>query len=143
MSDEQTPQSGSRWEPTPPEAADETASQPAPPPVPESAAATTVPAEARTPWTRRIRSNSGLVGAGVALVLVGGLGGVAIGHATAGPDRIGMVREGFQGGPGGGFPPGGDHHGFGTPPGGSDDDHAPDDGGGDDSGTGGQSGSAL
>ena len=125
MSDEQTPRSGSRWEPGPD---DETVAQPATPPEPPVATDTEAPAPApaapKRPWTQRVRGNGGLVGAAVALVLVGGLGGFAVGHATAGPDR-------FPGGPGGGFP-GADGQlppprhddegdGFGTPPG-SDDD---------------------
>jgi hypothetical protein len=80
-------------------------------------------------WTQRVRSNGGLVGAGVALVLVGGLGGLAVGHAADGPDRVGLVGEQVPGAPGGlpgapgQLPPPrhGDDGGLGTPPG-SDDD---------------------
>jgi hypothetical protein len=130
MSDEQTPRSGSRWEPAPD---DETVAQPAPPPVPAEATDREVPPAARADkpgWTQRVRSNGGLVGAGVALVLVGGIGGFAVGHATDGHDRFGLVGEQVPGGPGGGFPGADgqlppprhdDDGGLGTPPG-SDDD---------------------
>jgi hypothetical protein len=129
MTDEQTPRSGSRWEPTPD---DETVAQPATPPTPPAAthieASAPAPAASKRAWTERVRGNGGLVGAALALVLFSGVGGFAVGHAVAGPDRFGLVGEQV---PGGGFPaPGaggqlppprhGDD-GFGTPPG-SDDD---------------------
>ena len=87
MSDEDIPTSGSRWEPA---AADRTSTmdetavpaQPLPPspsPVPT--------AEARpTRLPRRLRGRSAVAAAGVGLVLAGGLGGFAIGHAVAGDD---------------------------------------------------------
>lgn len=130
MTDEQTPRSGSRWEPAPD---DETVARPATPPEPPvvTHAGAPAPASPATPrtWGQRVRSNGGLVGGALALVLFSGLGGVAIGHATAGPDRFGLVGERA---PGGGFPApgagqlppprhGDDGDGLGTPPG-SDDD---------------------
>jgi hypothetical protein len=130
MSDEQTPRSGSRWEPAPD---DETVVQPSTPPVPPAATDAPAPAAAsaaptRT-WTQRVRGNGGLAGAALALVLFSGVGGFAVAHATAGPDRFGLEGERV---PGGGFPApgagqlppprhGDDDGGFGTPPG-SDDD---------------------
>ena len=91
----------------------------------------TAPAAPKRTWTQRVRGNGGLVGAALALVLVSGVGGFAVGHATAGHDRFGLVGERFPGGPGGGFPGADgqlppprhddDDDGFGTPPG-SDDD---------------------
>ena len=132
MSDEQNPRSGSRWEPSP---EDETVAHPTTPPEPPAATDTQPPAPApvapRRTWTQRVRGNGGLVGAAIALVLFSGVGGFAIGHATAGHDRFGLVGERFPGGPGGGFPGADgqlppprhddDGDGFGTPPG-SDDD---------------------
>ena len=132
MSDEQTPRSGSRWEPEPDDA---TVAQPTTPPEPPAATDTeaqaTAPAPPQRTWTRRVRGNGGLVGAALALVLFSGVGGFAIGHATAGHDRFGLVGERFPGGPGAGFPGADgqlppprhddDNDGFGTPPG-SDDD---------------------
>ena len=140
MSDEQKPGSGSRWEPEPDDA---TVAQPTTPPVPPAAADPEVqqaapaptPVSASAPakrtWTERVRGNGGLVGAALALVLFSGVGGFAIGHATAGHDRFGLVGERFPGGPGGAFPGADgqlppprhddDNDGFGTPPG-SDDD---------------------
>ncbi len=131
MSDEQTPRSGSRWEPAP---EDETVAQPSAAPVPPAASASPAlePAPAtpaaRSAWTGRLRGNAGLAGGALALVLVGGFGGFAVANATDGPDHFGLVGEQS---PGGGFPaPGtgqlppprhGDDDGFGTP-GGSDDD---------------------
>ena len=147
MSDEQTPRSGSRWEPTPGVDPDneETTRQPAGALPAAATAAPSVeepsdPSEpaAKRGWTSRMRSRGGLVGAALALVLVSGLGGFAIGNATAGPDRFGMVGGDFHGGPGGGFPggdgdrdgdgpPGMHREGFGTPPRGDDDSTTPDD----------------
>jgi hypothetical protein len=176
MTDEQTPRSGSRWEPAPDDETVVQATAPAPPPVAEEPAApepaapvpsAPVPSPTAAPeaapaakrsWTQRIRSHGGLVGAAIALVLFSGIGGFAIGHAAAGPDRFGLVGERFPGGPDGDFhggphgdgvPPGfGDHDqdGFGTPPGSDDDSTAPDDGsddGTDDDGADEQSGSTL
>ena len=152
MTDEQTPRSGSRWEPAPD---DETVTQPATPPVPPAAgerggaaahaAATPVAPAGTRPWAERVRGNGGLVGAALALVLFSGVGGFAVGHAVAGPDQFGLVGERT---PGGGFPApgadgqlppprhGDDGDGFGTPPG------AGDDGGSDDGGAS-QPGSTL
>ena len=48
-------------------------------------------APATRTWTQRVRGNGGLVGAALALVLFSGVGGFAVGHATAGPDRFGLV----------------------------------------------------
>lgn len=131
MSDEQNPRSGSRWEPSP---EDETVAHPTTPPEPPAATDTQpsapAPVAPRRTWTQRVRGNGGLVGAAIALVLFSGVGGFAIGHATAGHDRFGLVGERFPGGPGGGFPGADgqlppprhdDGDGFGTPPG-SDDD---------------------
>ena len=165
MSDDQTPRSGSRWEPTPGADPDDEATQhqPVAPPPPAATAESSVAepaAESAEPvskrgWTSRVRSRGGLIGAAVALVLVSGLGGFAIGHATAGPDRFGMVRGEFHGGPGGGWPggdagrpfpgpPGMHRDGFATPPDGDDsttpedDSSSPEDGADDQ-----QSGSTL
>jgi hypothetical protein len=132
MTDEQTPRSGSRWEPAP---EDDTVAQPATPPEPPAAthaeAQAPAPAAPTRTWTERARGNVGLAGGALALVLVGGFGGFAVANAADGPDHFGLVGEQA---PGGGFPapgtgqlpppPHGDDHGdgFGTPPGGSDDD---------------------
>lgn len=140
MSDEQNARSGSRWEPGP---ADETVAQPTAPPEPPAATSAEAPAPppvtapaAKRGWTQRARGNGGLVGAALALVLVGGVGGFAVGHATAGPDRFGLVGERYPGGPGGGFPGADgqlppprhdDGPGFGTPPGSDDDGGGADD----------------
>jgi hypothetical protein len=166
MTDDQTPRSGSRWEPAPGVDPDheETTRQPVAPPVPADAQGGSADATAAKPagpvgsaepaskrgWSSRMRSRGGLIGAALVLVLVSGFGGFAIGHATAGPDRFGLVRGDLHGGPGGfpggdrdgDGPPGMHRDGFGTPPGGDDDDSTPpeedDDGGADE-----QSGSTL
>jgi hypothetical protein len=131
MSDEQTPRSGSRWEPAPDDA---TLAPPAPPPVPAadpyrdvSSGAPAAPAD-RPTWTQRARNRGGLLGAGLALVLAGGIGGYAISHAE-GHAPFGLVSQQAPGAPAGGLPAGqlppprhgDDGGGFGTPPG-SDDD---------------------
>lgn len=129
-----TPASGSRWEPA---AADPASGAPigadpdeatAPPDLAANPAAGREPA----PTPRRPRWR--LAAAAAGLVAVGGLGGFALGHASAdpdGPDRIGFSDTGFEehGNPGhldgdGGRGPG--------PSGGQDfDGHAPGDGYGD------------
>jgi hypothetical protein len=79
MSDQDIPASGSRWEPV-------DGGPSGPVPQPEIPAAT-VPTDAAgpAPSRRRPRRNA-LAAAGVGLVLAGGLGGFAIGHAIAGTD---------------------------------------------------------
>lgn len=150
MTDEQTPRSGSRWEPGPDDAS---VLPPATPPVPPVAQASTAspaatapaspasPAPQR-PWTQRVRGSGGLVGAALAMVLFTGVGGYALGHTAGGPDGFGIVGEQVPGGglpaPGAGRlppPPHGDDDGSGTPPGSGDE------GGSDDGAT--QPGSTL
>ena len=144
MSEHDTPPSGSRWEPVPGQPDDtptsELAAHPAPP-VPPPAAETldsgTAPVQPRT----RNRGRVALAGAGLALLLGGGLGGFAIGHAAGGD-----AGDGGTGGTGvASVPDGsgtatagdgdGDHHGFGGQPPQGAPDGAPD-GDGPGSGTG-------
>jgi hypothetical protein len=119
VSEQDTPPSGSRWEPTPGQPDDtptsELAAHPAPPvPLPEALPeAETLDSETAPvqPSSRR-RGRAAMAGAGLALLLGGGLGGFAIGHA-AGGDAGGGDRHGFggqapQGVPGGGYGPGQD-----------------------------------
>jgi hypothetical protein len=125
VSDKDIPTSGSRWEPAD-GASQEIATQPAETPAP------TVPAEqAPTPTDdtavmaergatpvedgtdhgrrarlpRRLRNRSALAAAGVGLVLAGGLGGFAVGHALIGTDgseagtTTGADQDGIPDGP--------------------------------------------
>jgi hypothetical protein len=136
VSDDDIPTSGSRWEPADGGAEGSTeriAGTPARPPLdPEEpvAAHGAVPIdELRPPRSpRRLRGRSAVAAAGVGLVLAGGLGGFAIGHALAGDDVPGAGtvtdadqdgvpgdgpgRPGFgdgdRRGPDGGFPDGTD-----------------------------------
>ncbi len=84
MSDEQTPRSGSRWEPADP------------PPVTASHSDEAGPTEPRRPWRDRAGGGLGLGLGALALVLVGGLGGAAVAHTVAGDDdgpETSWVRE--------------------------------------------------
>lgn len=118
MSDNDIPTSGSRWEPTDGAATEHPTTPMAQGPVPASGG----PAR-----PRRLRRRTGLAAAGVGLVLAGGLGGFAIGHAIAGTEVSdpGTVTDsdenGFRDGPsdgGRGGRPDFDHDG--TVPGQSD-----------------------
>jgi len=145
VSDEDIPASGSRWEPA--DGASPAFSAPVPgtsaqPPVspPEPGAAHgAVPTDevrpARLP--RRLRGRSAVAAAGVGLVLAGGVGGFAIGHAVAGnivsggdrtvtdADQNGIPDGGTVGRPN--LDPDGDHQGPGGRfPGGAPDGTAPD-----------------
>jgi hypothetical protein len=104
VSDQETPPSGSRWEPatgglTSP--ADDAA-------VPAEHAA--VPADDVRPTRPRRRIAVAVAAAGVGLVLAGGVGGFAIGHAVAGntasvgavTDQNGVPGDGPDGGGDGG-----------------------------------------
>ena len=126
MSDETSPASGNRWEPTeqPTEPPTEQPTDPAtelptaqvgwvPPHVPEYAEAEPV---ARTPWLTRART--AVAGGAVAVLIAGGLGGFALGRASAGggdddvrPDQQGVPsgfdRDGDGFAPGQGQPPDG------------------------------------
>lgn len=142
MSDKETPGSGSRWEPPPPPP--EIAPQ-------QSDAFSPVSSGGRPPWPGiparrpRLGGRGVLAGTAVALVALGGLGGLVLGNVTDGDDRVGLVSNGAPAdGPerSPGLPPGlgdgSDHDddpGFGTPP-----DLDDDEGGGDDVGTGSESG---
>jgi len=138
VSDEDIPSSGSRWEPADDAAPPAVAHPEVQPPPPVDAADAAV-ASAAGP--RRPRRRSALAAAGVGLVLAGGLGGFAVGHAIAGTTDPVTVTDSDQdgvpdGGPGGrpdfrrdGTAPGAP--GDGTVPGQS----APDDPGADDGGT--------
>ena len=98
MSDKDIPSSGSRWEP-----ADDAATEHLTTPMAQE----TVPAGAGAPSRpRRLRRRSAVAAAGVGLVLAGGLGGFAIGHAI---DRAEVSdpatvddSDGFPDGPDGG-----------------------------------------
>ena len=136
MSEQDTPPSGSRWEPTPGQPDDtptsEPAAHPAPPMVPSSGSAERLDSETPAPPARvRNRGRAAMAGAGLALLLGGGLGGFAIGHAVAGDagdggtggTGVASVPDGFGCGPG---DDDGDHHGFGgQPPQGVPGDEAP------------------
>ena len=132
VSDNDVPTSGSRWEPadgTSPASSEPVTGTPAQPPVtpPEPVAAHgAVPTDegrpARPP--RRLRVRSAVAAAGVGLVLAGGVGGFAIGHAVAGNGVSGdrTVTDADQRGV-----PDGDHRGHGDRfPGGAPDGTAPD-----------------
>ncbi len=113
MSDEQTPGSGSRWEPA------------QPPQVDDEAPTTVTPTDRRSRFAG-LRSRTGLAAgaAGLGLALVAGVGGFALGHVSADPgDRVGLVGEDAPGNGDGRFhaPP--------APPPGSAPDRAPDDDG--------------
>lgn len=99
MNDKDTPHSGSRWEPAsvPPTAPTDSSTQSAPsagtkaeqPAAPEAAG-----------LGRRVRpfgqrGRGALAGATVAVVALGGLGGFALGYASAGDetDRVGLVED--------------------------------------------------
>ena len=97
MSDKDIPGSGSRWEP-----ADDAATEQLTTPVAQE----TVPAGAGAPpRPRRLRRRSAVAAAGVGLVLAGGLGGFAIGHAidrteVSDPGTV-TDSDGFPDGPDG------------------------------------------
>ena len=115
MSDEKTPSD----EPT---AVETTAEQPAASPTDGDAA----PTSAKDRWTSRLSTRGGLAASGVGLVVISGLGGIALGHATAGDDgdarfvRFSEDGYGHRPGPGGmppeGVPGGPDGPGRGGPP---------------------------
>jgi hypothetical protein len=113
MSDGQTPHSGSRWEPdggasseqSEPTEIEATAEQPAAsPPSPDHEEAS------RTDrWTSRLRGRGALAASGIGLAAISGLGGFALGHATAGDgsdsrfvrtdmESGGVPRPGTEGG---------------------------------------------
>ena len=114
----QTPpeNSGNRWEPTPDQTAD-AGTQPEQLPA-YAADPSTHPyvdaAPAPTPSRRPTRTQAWLAGGAAAVLLAGGLGGFAVGQATAGDDDATRVDQqggpagvdrdgdgrGFQGGPG-------------------------------------------
>jgi hypothetical protein len=124
MSDDQRPGSGNRWEPTGDTAPETTPpTQPEPETCPAAASAAAGPptyeppgtaaSPARPTWWTRARA--GVAGGAAAVLVAGGLGGFALGRATAedgidgrlgqngaptGFDRDGD-GQGFQGGPGG------------------------------------------
>lgn len=89
MDDEQDAGSGSRWEPESGRPADETSELGTPEPARPGA---------ETPAGRRdwMRSRAALTGAGVGLAAVIGLGGFAIGHATADGDGGHRKGPGFH-----------------------------------------------
>ena len=126
------PTSGSRWEPadgTSSASSEPVAGTPEQPPVNPSesgAAHGVVPTDgvrlARPP--RRLRGRSAVAAAGVGLLLAGGVGGFAIGHALAGNDVSGdrTVTDADQNG----IPDGGHQGPRGRFPGGAPDGTAPD-----------------
>lgn len=99
MNDKDTPHSGSRWEPAPvpPTTASDSSTQSA------SSTGTTAERPARLEAAgpgRRVRpfgqrGRGALAGATVAVVALGGLGGFALGYASAGDetDRVGLVED--------------------------------------------------
>lgn len=99
MNDKDTPHSGSRWEPAsvPSTAPTDSSTQPAPsagtkaerPAAPEEAG----PGRRVRPFGQGGRG--ALAGATVAVVALGGLGGFALGYASAGDetDRVGLVED--------------------------------------------------
>ena len=118
MSDEQTPSD----EPT---AVETTAEQPAASPTDGGTAPTSV----KDRWASQLSTRDGLAASGVGLVVISGLGGFALGHATAGDgddarfvrfDRFSEDGSGHRPGPGGmppeGVPGGPDGPGRGGPP---------------------------
>jgi hypothetical protein len=121
MTEDNQGASGNRWEPTEPPTTD-TASQadadPAPPTSQVPVAAAAKPTE-RRPWLSRART--AVAGGAAAVLLVGGLGGFAIGRATAGTgDDLGRtgqqgVPTGFDREGDGGFTGGQDGQGQGGP----------------------------
>jgi hypothetical protein len=90
VSDEHTPTSGSRWEPTADPAAPAPHDQPHPDdqPHPHDEPTQELPTAADEPArpapAGRRGGRAALAAAGLGLVLAGGLGGFAVGHATAG-----------------------------------------------------------
>jgi len=88
VSDKDIPTSGSRWEPadgtpegTSPQPAVAAAGVPAQPPVVPQELPPGQARETRLP--RRLRGRGAVAAAGVGLVLAGGLGGFAVGHAVS------------------------------------------------------------
>ncbi len=83
MSENTTPQSGSRWEPRA-----DVSGAPTPPPVPpaqgvsERTSTDSVPA-ARSSWVSRARGRGGLLAGALALVLGAGVGGFAVNEVVA------------------------------------------------------------
>jgi hypothetical protein len=129
VSENETPHSGSRWEPgagetTPQPAAAQSWPPPSPPQPPPSYAGTAPAAP------RGGRGRLAVAAAAVGLVAAGGLGGFVIGQASSGnAGETGVVQTGVPGGGEGGFPdhfPGGTRPDFdrdgdhGTPPGADD-----------------------
>jgi len=115
VSENETPHSGSRWEPgaTP----EPTAAQPTPAPAwvpPQPVDGGAAPATPAQPGRGRLA----LAAAAVGLVAAGGIGGFVVGQASAGnAGETGVVQNGVPGGGGaeGGFP-GGQFPGGGTRP---------------------------
>ena len=113
MTDHEIPTSGSRWEPTTVGHGAVTATD-----VDAQAEHGAVPTGRgrRTRLSRRLRNRGAVAAAGVGLVLAGGIGGLAIGHASAGGSDSGIStgadRSGVPGGhrddAGPGGRPGGD-----------------------------------
>jgi hypothetical protein len=114
MNDETSPSSGSRWEPadTPADLPTDVPTDVPPEPAEPTPVAveTTAAAPARRPtWLTRARG--GVAAGAAAVLLAGGLGGFAIGRASAGSDDgpgtrqqgvpTGFDREGDGAGPGG------------------------------------------
>ena len=103
--------SGNRWEPTNPDAPSETSAV-----QPTAAEAPAAVPPRRPTWLTRARA--GVAGGAAAVLLAGGLGGFAIGRATAGPGDGDVSRQqgvptgfdrdgdGFREGDGHGFPGG-------------------------------------
>jgi hypothetical protein len=113
MSDETSPISGNRWEPgdgaEPAQPAVEATEATEATGIPGTTEATAAPPSGRT-WLTRARA--GVAGGAAAVLLAGGLGGFALGRATAGADDgpgtqqqgvpTGFDRDGDgRGGPGG------------------------------------------
>jgi hypothetical protein len=114
MTDEQTPTSGNRWEPT-----DDDHAAPEAPVASETAAP--VPRRPVRSWRERVRP--AVAGTMAVAAVVAGLGGFAIGRTTAGHDgRVDQQQVGFApgglGGDGYGDGPGFDQHGGPGSPGG-------------------------
>jgi hypothetical protein len=107
--------SGNRWEPTTPDAQPPTEPVDDPQANPYAATETTAAVPPSRPtWLTRARA--GVAGGAAAVLLAVGLGGFAIGRATAGPDGgsadqrgvpTGFDRDGDHGVPGGPGGPGG------------------------------------
>ena len=128
MNDDTHPIGGSAWEPAPPPVPGPDPQSPAPSGAAasesaphDSAAAPSGPVSRGERWRSRLTGNrhrrrGALAGAAVGLVLAGGLGGLALGHATA-DEVTGFTERGQVGSPFG-HDDEADHHGFpgGTPP---------------------------